>query len=70
MQQFVASNCKNLTLEQRDELAAASVLAQEEYTVLVCLEPSAPTTYEHGIPTTGTWVIPNILGQRDVIIIW
>lgn len=70
LQQFVASNCKNLTLEQRDELAAASVLAQEEYTVLVCLDPSVPATYERGIPTSGTWVIPNVLDQRDVVIVW
>lgn len=70
MKHFVTSNCKNLTVEERDELAVASVLAQEEYTVLLCLDNSTPVTYENGVPMTGTWVMPNVLDQRDVIIVW
>lgn len=70
MQQFVTNNCKNLTVEVRDVLAATSVLAQKEYTVSLCLDSSAPVTYENGIPITGTWVMPNVLGRRDVIIVW
>ena len=70
MKQFVISNCKNLTIERRDELAAASVLAQEEYTVSLCLDSLAPVNYENGAPMTGTWVLPSVLGQRDVIIVW
>ncbi len=70
MKQFVASNCKNITVAERDELAATSVLAQEEYTVSLCLDSSANVTYENGIPRTGTWVLPSVLGRRDVIIVW
>jgi hypothetical protein len=70
MKQFVISNCKNLTIERRDKLASASVLAQEEYTVSLCLDSSAPVNYENGAPMTGTWVLPSVLGQRDVIIVW
>lgn len=70
MKHFVASNCKNLSVEERDELAAASVLAQEEYTVLLSLDDSASVNYETGAPMTGTWVLPSVLGRRDVIIVW
>ncbi|MEM7105277.1 MAG: hypothetical protein AAF502_19215 [Bacteroidota bacterium] len=70
MKQFVTSNCKNLSAEERDELAVTSVLAQEEYTVSLCLDNSALVTYENGAPMTGTWVMPGVLGRRDVIIVW
>ena len=70
MKQFVTINCKNLTIEERDELATQSVLAQNEYTVSLCLDNSGPITYENGTPMKGTWVLPNVLGRRDVIIQW
>lgn len=70
MKQFVTSNYKNLSAEKREELAAKSVLAQEAYTVLLCINPSVPVTYENGAPMTGTWVMPNVLGRRDVVIEW
>lgn len=70
MKQFVSSNCKNLAVDERDELAATSILAQEEYTVLLCLDNSDHVTHENGAPMTGTWVMPSVLGRRDVIIVW
>lgn len=70
MKQFVTNNCKNLTVEERDKLAAASALVQEEYTVSLCLGNSTNITYENGAPMTGTWVMPSVLGRRDVIIVW
>lgn len=70
MKQFVASNCKNLPVEKRDELAAASVLAQKEYTLSLCLGNSAQVTYQNGAPMVGTWVLPNVLDRRDVLIVW
>ena len=70
MEQFVTRHCTNLTIKERSELAAKSVLAQDEYTVLLCLDNSVPVTYEYGAPMTGTWVMPSVLGRRDVIIVW
>ncbi len=70
MKQFVASNCKNLKAEVRDELAAKSVLAHAEYTVALCLDTSERITFENGAPMTGTWVLPNVLSRRDVILVW
>ena len=70
MKQFVTNNCKNLTTEERDELAATSVLVQEEYTLSLCLDNSENINYENGAPMSGTWVMPSVLGRRDVIIVW
>lgn len=70
MKQFVTDNCKNLSIEERNELAATSVLAQDEYTLSLCLDNSVSKTYSNSAPMIGTWVIPNILGMRDVIIVW
>ena len=70
MKQFVTSNCKNLSTAERDELIATSVLAQKEYTLSLCLGNSANINYENGAPMSGTWIIPSVLGRRDVIIVW
>jgi hypothetical protein len=70
MKQFTSRNCENLSLQERDELAVKSVLAQEKYTVSLCLDNATPPTYKKGVPMTGTWVLPNVLGRRDVIIVW
>lgn len=70
IKQFVTNNCENLTTEERDKLAAASVLAQEEYTLSLCLENSSNINFENGAPMTGTWVMPSVLNRRDVIIVW
>ena len=70
MKLFVEKNCKNLSAEERDKLAAASVLAQEAYTVALCLDESAKLPYDKGVPMTGTWVLTNVLGKRDVLIVW
>jgi len=70
MKQFVTSNCKNLTIEERDGLAATAVLAQEEYTLSLCLGNSANINYTNGPPMSGTWVLPSVLGRRDLIMVW
>ena len=70
MKQFVTSNCRNLTVEERNELATTSVLAQKEYTVSLCLDNLSNVDFENGAPMTGTWVMPSVLGRRDIIIVW
>ncbi|MEM9548580.1 MAG: hypothetical protein AAGA77_21520 [Bacteroidota bacterium] len=70
MNQFVESHCKELTKEERDKLAASMVLAQEEYIVAYCLANATNVSYKDGIPRIGTWIMPGILGRRDVIIAW
>ena len=70
MKQFVISNCKGLSVEAQEELASSSVLAQNEYTVLLCLDDTTGVNYEIGVPRIGTWVLPGVLGRRDVIIAW
>lgn len=51
-------------------LAALAVKAQSEYQVLVCLDFPGDINYQQGIPRKGTWVLPNMLGRRDVLIVW
>lgn len=70
MKQFVTRNCKRLSAKEQDELASTSVLAQEEYTLSLCLDNSANVTYENGAPMKGTWVIQSVLDRRDVILVW
>ncbi|MBL4708490.1 MAG: hypothetical protein JKY48_08645 [Flavobacteriales bacterium] len=70
MNKFVTSNCKNLTVKKRYELTTTAVLAQEQYTLLICLDNLSNVDYENGAPTTGTWIIASVLGLRDVIIVW
>ena len=70
MKQFISKYCKNLAVEKQNELAATSVLAQEEYKILHCRDNSYDENYENGLPMTGTWVMPSVLGRRDVIIVW
>lgn len=70
MEQFVTRHCTNLTIKERSELIETAVLAQEEYTVLHYTDNSSNFNYENGLPMTGTWVMPSVLGRRDVIIVW
>jgi hypothetical protein len=70
MKKFVSRHYKNLPAEQQDKLVEISVKAQEEYQVLHCNNNSENEHYENGLPMTGTWIMPNVLGRRDVILVW
>ena len=69
MKQFIFKHCKGLTVEVKNELVQTSVLAQEEYLIFLFDNPSNQN-YENEIPMVGTWVIPNVLGRRDIILVW
>lgn len=70
MKQFVSSNCSKLTAEMRNEIANVAVLAQEEYTLYLCLEDKENANFNNRLPMAGTWILPNILNRRDLIIVW
>lgn len=70
MQHFVEKNCTNLSPEERKQLAENSVLAQEEYTLFISLGILKNVDYEHGPPRVGTWIFPEVLYHRDVLIEW
>ncbi|MEM6806090.1 MAG: hypothetical protein AAF696_32130 [Bacteroidota bacterium] len=70
MRQFITSNCKDISDEEADKLAASSVLAQEEYTLAICFPDSADPSYEKGIPRIGMWILPKVLGRRDIVLQW
>ena len=70
MERFLTKHCTNLTKEERNELAATAVLAQEEYMVLHCAVNSSNLNYKNGLPMSGIWVMPNVLGRRDITLVW
>ncbi len=70
MEHFISKHYKRLTPEVQNQLAKSSVLAQETYKVLHCAEDGSVVNYENGIPMNGTWVLPNVSGQSDVILKW
>ena len=56
--------------ESLTQLVNYSVLAQEHYTVLHCKDAEPDDNYIKDVPMNGTWIIVNILGQRDVTLVW
>ena len=69
MKQFVKENYTRLNIEERSRLIHTAVKAQTEYTVLHCNNQSN-ANYESGLPLSGIWVLPSVLGRRDVILQW
>lgn len=68
---FLEKHCKQLTSRELDTLLAEkSVLAQEKYTVLWCSENSNLNSPSNESMQIGSWIIPNLLGRRDLIIVW
>ena len=70
MKKFVSKHCQNLEEDVRIKLAETSVLAQEKYTVFYCNSNSLSKNHKNELPTSGTWIMPGILGHRDVIMVW
>jgi len=70
MEKFISKHCQNLTTEDQKQLTKSSVLAQEKYTILHCVGNESNANYEKGLPMTGTWIMPNVLGRRDIILVW
>ena len=60
---------QNLPQEYRDTLIEQSVLAQETYKILECKYPSLDNS-DHKFPSSGFWILPEVLNRRDVIINW
>lgn len=59
-----------LSVEERNKLANEAVQAQEEYLVLQCgysIETSGGNIPDQ---TSGTWILPEVLSRRDIIIVW
>lgn len=70
LEKFTFKNCRRLTEEKRLEMISNAVKAQEEYRVLLCLDYRSALPLPQEAPHMGTWVIPNILGSRDIVMVW
>lgn len=66
MNYFTAEHYAHLRQEHRDTLVARAVKAQEEYTVQ--LDWRGDTAHQHIL--TGTWLLSDVLNQRDIVLIW
>jgi hypothetical protein len=55
--------------DERVELAELASSAQESYQVFLFGDPSLADV-AHAIPRTGTWVMPYVGNQRDVVLVW
>lgn len=70
MHQFLGKHAQRIEPEKQERLINLSVLAQEQYTVRHCVNMVTNVDYAKGLPMSGIWVIPDILGLRDVILVW
>lgn len=70
LRHFITIHCQNVDPYLQEELAEVSVLAQDKYTVNHCWSDSTNIKNEEGFSMTGTWVLPNVLGRKDVIMVW
>lgn len=70
MKQFVNKHYTKLPVEQCDQLAATAPLSQASYAVLHCRSEAAKSDYANGLPQEGIWVMPSVLGRRDLVIHW
>lgn len=70
LEKFLAKHCHRLTKEYKHQLVTQAVLAQKNYMVLHCIEDSPLTNSTVEISMSGTWVLPNVLERRDVILVW
>ncbi|MEM9053058.1 MAG: hypothetical protein AAGC47_13475 [Bacteroidota bacterium] len=67
---FTLSNCDILMASESEELATKASLAQEEYSLTICLEGDDKTFQDDLLFTKGTWILPDILGSRDLVMVW
>lgn len=70
MKIYTARHCKNMPEKRRQMLTDASVKASEKYNVLLCGNDKRTEKVRIGFPMFGTWVLPNVLGRRDIILTW
>jgi len=70
LKEFISKKCSNIDIETQEDLARISVLAQKEYIIAHCQENDESINTQEGLSTNGTWVLPNILGRRDLILVW
>ena len=69
IQIYVSRHCQNMEVAMQSSLVEKAVLAQKQYLVLHCSSTEV-VDYDKGLPMLGTWVLPGILGWRDLILKW
>lgn len=70
LKEFTQLHYQETESPSASQLATKAVKAQPEYQLLVCLDFPGDIDYQQGIPREGTWVLPKVLGRRDVLLVW
>ena len=76
MVELLGKYCTDIPIGERNELATNAVLAQETYTIEQCYgnELQMIDGVLHDVQSTasrsGTWVLPKVLGHRDIVLVW
>lgn len=68
MEELLEQYYTSIQAEQRTKLVATAVLAQETYLVLKCNDYSDDKT--KNVLQSGSWILPEVLDRRDVILVW
>ena len=76
LEELLEKYCSGITNERREKLANEAVLAQKEYFVEQCYGTSfqmVDGTLKNitiTTPKSGFWILPGVLGRRDIILEW
>jgi hypothetical protein len=70
MEELLARHYTGISAEERTRLAAQAVSAQEEYLVLQRNDYSAGSANNAAFPISGSWILPDVLGRRDIVLEW
>lgn len=70
LQQFIRQNYARYSEEESNNLAQQIALLQEDYQLLLCLPESSSREFSTTPAQEGIWVLPKLLGRRDLVLVW
>ncbi len=70
MEELLTRHYTGISDEERTRLAVQVVSAQEEYLVLQRNDYSAGSADNAVFPASGSWILPEVLGRRDIVLEW
>ncbi len=71
LEEFLSRHYTGISAEERTRLVVQAVSAQEEYLVLQRNDNSTGSADSaENIPASGTWILPEVLGRRDIVLEW
>jgi hypothetical protein len=68
LNELLKRHYNHITPSERASLVTQIILIQDEYNVVPC--SCVMNTLSNGFPDSGTWILPQVLGRRDIVIEW